>query len=223
VLPVTGTTLLRLLTPDADEARRLLEEELAGNAYVEAQPGIFERILADVLRGLARLLDGFSGLGPGPGTLVLAVGAAFVIAVAVLLIKPRPNARGRHEEPVLFDDGERRSARQHRTRAAEYAANGDWNGAVAELLRAVIRSAEERVVIDEQPGRTATEAGIQLGTAFPGDRADITWLAELFNETHYGSGTASGDDHRRAAALDTHLSAGRPTRSPASTAPAAPQ
>jgi hypothetical protein len=223
VLPVTGAPLLRLLTPDADEARRLLEEELARSAYVEAQPNIFERILADVLRGLARLLDGFGGLGAGPGTLVLAVGAALIIAVAVLLIKPRLNARGRRVEAAVFDDGERHSAEQHRTRAAEYAAKGDWNGAVAELLRAVIRSAEERVVIDEQPGRTATEAGIQLGAAFPGAPADITWLADLFNETHYGSGSASGDDHRRAAALDAHLSGERPMQAPAPTAPAAPQ
>ncbi len=29
------------LTPDADEARRLLQDELAKAAYVEAQPTIF--------------------------------------------------------------------------------------------------------------------------------------------------------------------------------------
>lgn len=217
--------LVPRLAPDADEARRLLEEELRKSAYVEAQPNIFERILADVLRSLARLADGVGALGPGPGTVVLAVGAALVILVAILLIKPRLNARGRQQDAAVFDDDERRSAREHRARADALAAAGDWNGAVAELLRAIIRGAEERVIIDEQPGRTATEAGLHLGSAFPGAAGDVAWLADLFNETHYGSGRAAAGDHRRAAELDARLAAERPERDrPASSAlPAAPR
>ena len=34
-----------LPAPDAEEARRLLQDELAKSAYVEAQPNIVERIL----------------------------------------------------------------------------------------------------------------------------------------------------------------------------------
>lgn len=199
-----------LPAPGADEARELLEQELAKPAYVEAQPNVFERILADLLRGIVGFVDGLGGLGAGPGTLVVAIGAAILIAVAVVLIRPRLNARGRRQEPGVFDDGARRSAEQHRRRAADHAGDGNWNGAVAEVLRAVLRSAEERVVIDEQPGRTATEAALQLGRAFPPVSSDVAWLADLFNETHYGSGTATGDDYRRAADIDARLAAERP-------------
>lgn len=206
---VVSTFLLPRLAPGTDEARRLLEEELTEPAYLEAQPNIFERLLADVLRSLARLFDGVTGLGAGPGTLVVAVGAVILIAVAVLLIKPRLNARGRQQEAAVFDGEDGRSAEEHRRRAALHAADGEWNTAVAELLRAIIRSAEERLVIDERPGRTATEAGLQLQAAFPGAGPDIIWLADLFNETHYGSGEASGDDHGRAAGLDARLTSER--------------
>lgn len=209
--------------PDADEARRLLQEELAKPAYVEAQPSIVERILGDLLRGIARLLDGMGGLGAGPGTVVVAIGAALVIVVAVLLIKPRLNARGKKRDAAVFDGDVRRSAAYHRRRAAGLAAEADWTGAVAELLRATIRSAEERLVIEEQPGRTATEAAVQLGDAFPARSADAAWLAELFNETHYGSGTATEEDHRRAAGIEGLLSSERPERATGTTTTTAPR
>ncbi|WP_434993676.1 DUF4129 domain-containing protein [Arthrobacter sp. Ld5] len=216
-----------LLTPDADEARRLLEEELAGPAYVEAQPGLLERIITEVLRSLGRLLDGASGLAPGPGTLVLALGAALLVVVAVVLIRPRLNARGRAQESAVFDDTALHSADHHRGRAAALAADRDWNGAVADVLRAVIRSAEERLVVADQPGRTATEAAAQLGAVFPLLSADVAWLAEVFNETHYGSGTASEGDYRRAAGIDARLAAERPAvpagTTAGTTAPVAPR
>lgn len=198
------------LTPGADEARSLLEKELAKSAYVEAQPTLIERLLGDLLRGIARLLDGLGGLGAGPGTLVVALGAALIIIAAVVLIRPRLDPRGRQEGVALFDDDVRRSADHHRSRAAALAADGDWNGAVAETLRAVIRAAEERLVIDEQAGRTATEAAQQLGTVFPRVAADAVWVADLFNETHYGSGTAVQEDYRRAAGIDGRLSSEQP-------------
>lgn len=208
VLPSLG------LAPDADEARGLLEDELAKTVYVEAQPSIFERILTDLLRGIARLFDGIGSLGAGPGTLVLAIGAALVIVVAVVLIKPRLNARGRTPEAAVFDDATHLTAAQYRDRASAHAAGGDWNRAVADVLRAVIRASEERVVIAEQPGRTATEAAVQLGRVHPALSPDIAWLADLFNETHYGKGTATGEQYRRASLLDASFSSARPAGSP---------
>jgi hypothetical protein len=216
-------TILPRLSPDADEARGLLEEELATPPYTEAEPNIFERILAEILRGITRFLDGLTGLGAGPGTLVLAIGAALIILVAVRLIKPRLNARGSTPDAAVFEEGARRSATQHRSRAEELAGTGNWEAAVAETLRAVIRTAEERLVLDEQPGRTATEAGVQLGGAFPALAADITWLTDLFNETQYGSGRATGEDYRRAAQLDTSASGERPASAGGSPTLAAPR
>jgi len=211
------------LAPDAEEARRLLEQELGKPAYVEAQPNVFERLLGEFLRGVVRLLEGVGGLGSGAGTLVLAIGAALIIIVAIVLIKPRLNARGRKQEAGVFDDDARFSAAQYRSRAAAGAADADWNRAVAELLRAIIRSAEEHVVVEEQPGRTATEAAVQLGGVFPSLSSDVAWLADLFNETHYGSGRASEADYQRAAAVDARFSSERPVRAEDTAMPAVPQ
>ncbi len=218
-----GVMRVPVLAPDADEARRLLDQELARPAYVEAQPTIFERIIGDLLRGIARLIDGIGSLGAGPGTLVVALGAALIIILAIVIVRPRLNARGRKQDPAVFDDGVRRSAEHHRGRAAARAGSGDWNGAVAEVLRAVIRTAEERVVIDERPGRTATEAALQLGAVFPAVSGDAGWLADLFNETHYGSGVATREDYGRAVGIDAKLSSEQPVRTTGTAALAAPR
>lgn len=215
--------ILGALVPDADEARRLLDEELSKRIYVEARPDLAERIVGDLLRAIGRLLDGLGALGPGPGTVVLLLGAGIVVVLAVILSRPRANARGTRPEPGVFTGDVRRSAAEHRSRAAARAADRQWNEAIAELLRAIIRSAEERVLVDEQPGRTASEAAVQLGGVFPALAADVSWLAELFNETHYGRGTASDHQYRRAAEVDARLSALRPARGPAAESPAAPR
>lgn len=217
---------LPLLAPDAEEARRLLREELEKAPYVDARPGLLERVLTDVLQGILGVFDGVRGLDAGLGTLVVAIGAAVLIAVAIVLIRPRLNARGRTADAGVFQDGARRSAAHHRDRASACASVEDWNGAVAEVLRAVIRSAEERVLVAEQPGRTATEAALQLGAVFPACTGEIGLLSDLFNETHYGSGTATERDYRQAAGLDQRLETEDLRRADAgagTTAPAVPR
>ncbi|WP_168796546.1 DUF4129 domain-containing protein [Arthrobacter echini] len=209
--------------PDADEARRILEEELSKSVYVEARPNLLERIISDILRAAGRFIDGLGGLGPGAGTLVLALGAAVVVVLAIVLTRPRSTARGPRREQGVFDGGARLSAADHRNRSSVLAADGDWNGALAELLRAIIRSAEERVLLDEQPGRTASEAAVQLGGVFPSAAAEISWLAELFNETRYGRGAASHAQYERVAALEARLSAAQPARTGPPATPAAPR
>ncbi len=209
--------------PDADEARRLLEEELAERVYTDAQPNLVERIISDVLRAIGRLLDGLGSLGPGAGTLVLAAGAMIIIVLAVVLVRPRSNTRGTRQEPGVFEHGGRYSAAEHRRRSSARAADRDWNGAVAELLRAIIRSSEDRVLVDEQPGRTASEAAAQLGGIFPSLAAEVSWLAELFNETRYGRGTATEQQYRRVAELDARFSAAQPERADSAQTPAAPR
>ncbi len=222
VIPVMPGITPRLV-PDAEESRRLLEEELAKPAYVEAQPNIFERMINAFVRSIAELLDGMGGADAGLGTVILALGAALIIVVAVVLIRPRLNPRGRAKEAGVFDDDPRRTAAEHRSRADHFAAKDDWNGAVAEILRAMIRSAEERLVVDDQPGRTATEAAIQLGGSFPALASEVGWLADLFNETHYGSGRATRADYQRAVRIDRQLAAERPARPSEPAGPAAPQ
>lgn len=208
----SGTTLLSHspVVPDDDEARRWLVDELAKGPYQEAEPNIIERIIAAILEWLGSLLEGLRPLEAGPGTLLLALGAAVVIAAAVWLVRPRLNARRKVDSGGVFASDTVRTALEHRQLAVSAAASKDWDTALTERLRAVIRSAEERGVIDSQPGRTAGETAVQLRTAFGPSAAETSWLADRFNEVHYGSQAADAQDYRRATAIDDLLTATPP-------------
>jgi ribosomal protein S20 len=197
--------------PDADEARRLLEDELAKGIYQEAQPSLLERAWTAFLNWLGELLGQIRSVDAGLGTVLLAVGAVVVIAVAILLIKPRLNARKR-PEPAVFQQASRLSAQAHRTLSEAAAKNRDWDEALTERFRAITRAAEERIIIDEQAGRTAAEVAAQLQNLFNVQSADLDWLALRFNEVHYGARPATEADCQRAAELDQDLLHAQPRR-----------
>lgn len=198
------------VTPDDDEARRWLLDELAKGQYQEAEPNILERIATAILEWLGSIFAGLQPLEAGPGTLILVLGAVAVVAVAVWLIKPRLNARRSVSAAGLFAGTSVLTATEHRQLATAAAGSTEWDVALTERLRAVIRSAEERGIIDRQPGRTAGETGVQLRVAF-GPQGDGTrWLADRFNEVHYGNRAADESDYLRATAIDDALTVARP-------------
>lgn len=196
--------------PERDEARNWMTQELTRGPYLEAEPNFLEQIVAFVLEWLGSLLSNLRPLGAGPGTLLLAAGAVVLIAAAVLLLRPRLNARRKRQNPGIFPADAVRTAGEHRNLADDAARLGDWDLALTERLRAVIRSAEERGIIDSQPGRTAGEAGAALRDAFGVSGDAIPWLAGKFNGVHYGDQKADGADYRRAEALDQALTQTRP-------------
>lgn len=197
--------------PDDQEARNLLREELAKGIYREAEPSLLERAWTAFLNWLGDLLGQIRSVDAGLGTVLLAVGAVLLIAVAVLLIKPRLNAR-KSAEPTVFHAESRLSAQTHRDLADTAAGAGDWDEALTERFRAITRSAEERVILDEQPGRTAAEVAHQLRGLFDALATQLDWLAVRFNEVHYGARPATEEDHRRAVELDRDLERSRPRR-----------
>ncbi|MDK1359549.1 DUF4129 domain-containing protein [Arthrobacter sp. zg-Y1219] len=202
--------------PDDLQGRDWAEQELSRSVYQEAKPSLLDRFWQWVREFFSDLLDGITGVDPSLGVLLLAVGAAAVLAVAIVLVRPRLNARSRRE---LFDAEETRVAVDHRRLSEEAAARGEWDTALAERLRAVIRSAEERVILEPRAGRTAAEAGHELALAFPAAAPDIRWLARRFDEVRYGHLRATAADSEQAAALDRLLEGSAP-RTPA-TLPAA--
>ncbi|MBP2215919.1 DUF4129 domain-containing protein [Arthrobacter sp. CAN_C5] len=207
VLPLTGH---RPVVPDDDEARRWLVDELAKGPYQEAEPNIIERLIAAILEWLGSLLAGLRPLEAGPGTLLLALGAAIVIAAAVWLVRPRLNARRKVDGVGVFAGDTVRTALEHRQLADSAASSKNWDTALTERLRAVIRSAEERGIVDSQPGRTAGETAVQLRAAFGPTAEETSWLANRFNEVHYGSQAADASDYQRATAIDDLLTATPP-------------
>ncbi|WP_051470433.1 DUF4129 domain-containing protein [Arthrobacter sp. 35/47] len=207
--------------PEADEARRLLQDELAKGVYRQAEPSLLERAWTAVLTWLGELLRQIRSVDAGVGTILLAVGAGVVIAVAVLLIKPRLNAV-RRPDPTVFPAQSSLSAQAHRDTAEAAARTGKWDEALTERFRAITRAAEERMILDEQAGRTAVEVAHRLQDLFAAQSDELHWLAERFNEVHYGSRPAGQPDYRRAAELDLELQHTQPRRQAGSAHWAAP-
>lgn len=207
--------------PESDQAREWLSDELSRDIYADAEPGLLQRAWKAVTEWLGEVLDGLEGLEAGPGTLVLALAAAAVAAVVVLVFRPRrSNSAAKHGDVFAKDVVE--AAQEHRARAEQAASAQRWDEALAERFRAMVRSAEERVIFEARPARTAAEAGAALSSAFPGSRSELLWLGRRFDEVMYGKSQASPDDCRRAAALDAVLESSRPALSP-EPAPAAPR
>lgn len=86
------------------------------------------------------------------------------------MVAPGSPRRTATSANTLFDDGIR-SAADHRTAAEAHAAAGRWTEAVQERMRAVVRSLEERTLLDPRPGRTADEAAAEASVSLP-DHAD---------------------------------------------------
>ena len=149
-----------------DEAAQLAREELAKQVYRDAGPGLVERLVRWLLEQAGRLLDGAAGVSPGGYAGLVVVLLLVAAAVVAVRLKVGPLGRRAAREEALFV-GRTRTAAQHRAAADAHAAAGAWAEAVRERLRAVVRSLEERAVLDERPGRTADEAAAEAGRALP--------------------------------------------------------
>ncbi|MPV37788.1 DUF4129 domain-containing protein [Georgenia subflava] len=184
--------------PEAAEARRWAEEELAKAVYSD-EPSLLERALAWFLR----LFEGIGeiGLSAPPAVVPVLVVLAFV---AVLVLALVVGGRVRRNRAVagaasteLFED-DRSSAELART-ADDAARRGDWATAVLERFRALIRGLDERAVLDDRPGLTAHEAAGLAAAALPEVADGLRWAGRLFDDVRYGHvapGAAEDEDLR---------------------------
>ncbi|MEV7661001.1 DUF4129 domain-containing protein [Paenarthrobacter sp. NPDC089316] len=193
------------VTPDREEARRWAVEELSKPQYPDAQPGWFEKLWRDFLDWLSSL----EGDGPGsdanfalPVIVVLAVA---LIIVAVVLVRPRLNARRASRKEDIFGADSTMDAEGYRKRASTAADDGDWTAAVVDQFRALVRSAEERDIIDVRAGRTADEASAQLGQFFSPAQKRLDAAARLFDAVRYGDQGATRADYESTRDLDAEL------------------
>lgn len=193
-----------------ETAQQAAREELAKQVYRDAGPGLVERVLRWVVERAADLLDEVAGVSPG-GYAGIAVLVLLVVAAAVAIrLRVGPLGRQQESERALFVGGER-SADQHRAGAEAHAAAGEWAEAVRERLRAVVRSLEERAVLEPRPGRTADEAAAEAGLALPVCAGDLRSAARLFDEIWYGGRPAGPESYSALRELDRAVRAARPT------------
>ncbi|MDQ0030221.1 DUF4129 domain-containing protein [Arthrobacter bambusae] len=194
--------------PDRGEAQRWAVEELSKRQYASARPSWIDQVWNQFIDWL-RSLNGGSITGPNFSLPLIGALAVVLIVAAVILVRPRLNARKKTSAEV-FDGEATVDADGFRARASAAASREDWPSAVVEQFRAVVRSAEDRAVIDIQAGRTADEAAAQIGRAFGSARSRLEEAARIFDGVKYGKATATASDHAAVLALDSDLSAMKP-------------
>ncbi len=202
------------LDPTSPQARQWLEDELRKGIYRE-QKGLLER-LQDWLN---QLLSGTSGDGLAAWTVWVAL-AVLVAVVALVVLRSLHAERrmtGPRHEGVL--DGPARTAAEHRAAAARALEGGDADTALLEAYRAIARSAIERTLLDDLPGRTPHEVAVALGPVFPASAAALATAADAFDAVRYGRRAARPESARDVIALDAALARTRPVLpDPATTA-----
>jgi hypothetical protein len=197
------------LTVPRDPAREAARRELSKGMYHENDPSLVERALDTVWDWISDLLRTASSATPG-GTLGLVVVIVAVLAVlGALWWRLGTPRRSPVSAAVLFDDRPR-SAAEHRAAAEAHAAQGHWNPAVQERMRAIVRSLEERALLDVRPGRTADEAAAAAGGPLPLHADRLRAAARDFDDVTYGGRSATQTSYRRLADLDGDLEGARP-------------
>ncbi|MFF5364243.1 DUF4129 domain-containing protein [Streptomyces scabiei] len=197
------------LTLPRDPAREAARRELSKGMYHQNDPSWYERAMDAFWEWLDKVFGAASAATPG-GTLGLVVIVLAVLALlGALWWRLGTPRRAPASSAVLFDDRPR-SAAEHRAAAEAQAAQGHWNQAVQERMRAVVRSLEERALLDVRPGRTADEAASEAGTSLPAHADRLHTAARDFDDVTYGGRSASEETYLRLAALDTDLERARP-------------
>jgi hypothetical protein len=77
-------------------------------------------------------------------------------------------------------------------------------------MRAVVRSLEERALLDVRPGRTADEAAAEAGRTLPAHRERLHTAARDFDDITYGGRMATEQSYHHLAELDHDLDSTRP-------------
>ncbi|MFF2525943.1 DUF4129 domain-containing protein [Streptomyces liangshanensis] len=209
-----GTAADGPVEPSRLPAREAAERELSKPMYHENDPNLLRRAMNRFWDWVGDLLTSVAGAAPG-GTLglivILLLVAALVAALWWRLGKPR---RTPHRPGSLFDDRPR-SAAEHRAAADRHAAKERWNEALQERMRAVVRSLEERTLLDPHPGRTADEAAHEAGRTLPAQATRLRSAAREFDDVTYGGRTTDPQAYQRLRELDLDLEQATPPLSDA--------
>ncbi|WP_213814308.1 DUF4129 domain-containing protein [Glaciihabitans sp. dw_435] len=200
--------------PDADEARRLLLDEVTKPEYVAAQPTWLDRIsgaIGDWLSGLSvPNVGGGDVIGP---FILLAILAAAVIAAFLIFGLPRLNKRS-GAAGSLFGEDDARDASALRLAASSAASSGDYALAISEGFRAIARSLSERGLVVTTPGTTAHGFSQQAAAEFPAEADSLGRAAQSFDGVRYLGLPGREAEYTDLVELDARLRAARPQHDP---------
>jgi hypothetical protein len=191
-----------------EAARQAARDELHHRRYSDAQPPLLARVVGRIIREVLELIAKAATGVPGGRLGLLVLLALLGLLVAVVFAKlGRPGRSGGGAS--VFSTGRALTAAEHRERAEQAAARGEWAEAVRERLRAVVRELEARGVIEPRPGRTAGEVARDGGAALPALSADLRRGATVFDEVWYGGRTADASSYAVLVAVDNAVTSAR--------------
>ncbi len=202
-MPATDATPL---DPGRSEARRLLEHELTKPRY--HSDSLLDRAIRWLLEQLSSLYHHSIGGLPPLWLVVLVLVLVVVITLTVPRLRRRHAAEPQRSETAL--DGETADAAALRARARAAADAGDLEAALADFFRALARGAEERSLLPDARGRTATEIAAALTGWFPAEASALHTAAACFDRVRYGDARATHDEVRGMDELERRVAASRP-------------
>jgi hypothetical protein len=184
-------------------AQRLAREELAKSLYHPHQS-----FLGWLEQQADKLFGNLNVDMPGGWWAVVALIALAVIVVGLVLARVGPVARSRRRAgPGPLRADRPLTAREHRELAERRAADGDYDTAVVECVRAIAAGLEERAILAPGPGRTADELAADAGRLLPVHLDGLTAAARLFDDVRYGGRPGTRDGYERVRDLETALRA----------------
>lgn len=190
--------------PDADDARRLVLDELSKPQYAAAQSTLFDRISQAVWEWLQSLT--IAGTGVEVSLLAVLLTVLAVVVIGAFLIFGMPRLRRRSTVTgALFGVEEKRSAAQLRTSARRAANESDWTTAIEEQFRAIARALQERTILTPTPGTTAQGFASQATMAFPAQAQALRDAAIAFDDVRYLDRAGTEAEYERLVELDREL------------------
>lgn len=196
------------LDPGRAEARRLLTHELTKPRYDNTE-SLLTRLAHWVSEHLATLFRHSVGGLPPLLLVVVILLVVVVIALTVPRLRRRHGAGSQEEQPALARD-ETADAAALRARAVRAATAGDLRSALTDFFRALARGAEERALLPDARGRTATEIASALAQFFPAEASPLHTAAMVFDRVCYGDAGATPDDVQAMDRLERRIAAARP-------------
>ena len=205
-----------MLTPiTRDGAAHAAHEELSKRVYQQARPSIEQQVLGAIWRWLDHAYHRIVGATPGGAVGLLLIIVALA-AAAVAFTQRRGVSARRRGGATGLDLPADVTSESLRAEAEAFAARREWAEAVRARLRAVVRTLEERGVLDPRPGRTAAEVAAEAGSTRP-DLRDPLWIgAQTFGEIWYGRRTATAADDEALRRVDAAVRS-RPAGAPVAT------
>ncbi|MFB6437287.1 DUF4129 domain-containing protein [Streptomyces sp. NPDC056411] len=190
-------------------AREAAERELSDPRYHQHDPNPIQRALDWLWDRLDELFHTAAGATPGGWIGLLTIAACVLLLLLALRLRLGAVRRTPTTRRTLFATTPRTAA-EHRTAAARYAAAGLWSQAIQDRMRAIVLALEERALLTPGPGRTADEAATEAGRALPRHADRLRTAARIFDDVTYGGRPGTEQAYALLTVLDTDLQHARP-------------